>query len=197
MEQDWNIECGEEEYVYRHIRVAQLLFRIFDICHCHQVAQVVFRADMAPVVEEVRLCLWVFSLSVNVLLRHFGREGSLAFDFHEPLWGVFLSQPLPIYAQEAHHPHRYGATHIWSHAASHTCCFWFYEQFLNVWLGSYFQWLQLQCRGGLTGVCAVATSHQVAHLLKRQSSSSIRIQNHLVDVFLQPWLAVVERWGRW
>jgi len=63
--------------------------------------------------------------------------------------------------------------------------------------GSYVRWLQLQCRGGLTGVCIAAESHQVAHWLKHLSLGSIRLQSHMVQVCLGTWLAVVEWWGRW
>jgi len=95
------------------------------------------------------------------------------------------------------HLHRYGLTHIRSHAASYCCCFWIYVLFSNVHPGSYFRWLQLESRGELTGVCVAAVSHWVMHCLKRLSLGSIRLQSHLVEVFLEPWLAVVEWWGRW
>jgi len=93
--------------------------------------------------------------------------------------------------------HGYKLTHIRSHAASHLCWFQFYVLFSNARLGSYFWWLQLQCRGELTGVCVAAVAHWVAHCLKSLSLGSIRLQSHLVEVFLEPWLAIVEWWGRW
>jgi len=89
-----------------------------------------------------------------------------------------------------------GLTHIESYAASYSCCFRFYVLFWNVCPGSYFRWLQLQSRSGITGVCVTAVFHWVAHCLKRLSFSSIRLQLHQVEVFLEPSLAVVEWWGR-
>jgi len=86
--------------------------------------------------------------------------------------------------------------HIRSHAASYSCCYWFHVLFLNVHPGSYFRCLQLQRQGGLSGVSVAAVPHRVAHCLKRLSFSSILIQAHLVEVFLEPWLAGVEWWGR-
>jgi hypothetical protein len=62
--------------------------------------------------------------------------------------------------------------------------------FLNVRPGSYCWWLQLQHRGGLTGVCVAAVARQVAHCVKRMMFSSIRLESHLEDVFQEPWLVV-------
>ena len=93
--------------------------------------------------------------------------------------------------------HRYGLTHVRSHPASYSCCFRFHVIFSNVRPWSHFRWLQLQLRAELTGVCVAAVSHWVAHCSKRLLFSSIRPQSHLVEVFLEPWLAVVEWWGRW
>jgi len=63
--------------------------------------------------------------------------------------------------------------------------------------GLYFRRLQLQRRGELTGVCIAAASQWVAHCLKPLLFSSTLPQWPLVEVFLEPWLAVVEWWGRW
>ena len=93
--------------------------------------------------------------------------------------------------------HRCGLTHIASHASSYCCWFRFYLLFLIVHPGSYFLWQQLQHRGGLTCVCVAAVSHWVAHCVNHLSFSSIRLQSHLVEVFLEPSLAVVEWWRRW
>jgi len=75
--------------------------------------------------------------------------------------------------------------------------FCFYLLFSNVHRGSYFRWLQLERRGSLTDVCGAAVSGWVAHCSKRLSFGSIWRQSDLVGVFLEPWLAVVEWWGRW
>ena len=88
--------------------------------------------------------------------------------------------------------HRFGLIHIRSHAASHCCCLQFYTVFLYVRPGSCFWWLQLQHWSGLTGVCGAAVSHRVAHRLSRLLFGSIRLQLYLVEVFLEPSLAVVE-----
>jgi len=93
--------------------------------------------------------------------------------------------------------HQYGLTQIGLHAAAHSCGFRLYIHGLNVRPGSDFRWVQLQHRGELTGVCIAAVSHRVAHCLKRLSFGSIRLHSHLVEVFLEPSLAVVEWWGRW
>jgi hypothetical protein len=62
--------------------------------------KVAFWDDVAPVVVEVHLCLCASGLSVDSLLCHFDKEGSILCDFHEPLLGVYLSQPSPDYAQQ-------------------------------------------------------------------------------------------------
>jgi hypothetical protein len=95
------------------------------------------------------------------------------------------------------------STSIWigSHSITccifYTCCFLIYLLFSNVPPGSYFPWLQLQRCCELTGACVVTMSHWVANCLKCLSSGLFRLQLHLVEVFLDPWLAVVEWWGRW
>jgi hypothetical protein len=91
----------------------------------------------------------------------------------------------------------YGLTHVRSHAASYSSCIQFYVPFENVCSGSYFQWLQLQHRTRLTGVCVAAVSRCVVHCIKRLSFGSIRLQSHLGEVFLGSWLAGVETWRRW
>ena len=95
------------------------------------------------------------------------------------------------------HLHWFGLTHIRSHASCYAWSFRFHVLLLNVGPGSYVRWLQLQHRGGPTGVCVSAVSYRVAHCSKRLSFGSIRLQSHLVEVFLEPRLAVVEWWGRW
>jgi len=89
------------------------------------------------------------------------------------------------------------STSIWIdshpvHACSCSCCFWFYVKFINVCPGTCFRLLQLQCHSGLTGVCFAAVFHRVAHRLKRLLFGSIQLQSHLVEVFLESWLVVVE-----
>jgi hypothetical protein len=93
--------------------------------------------------------------------------------------------------------HRYGLTHIPSHAPTDACFFPFFIPFLNVCPGIYFWLQQLYSFGGLTCVCITAVSHWVAHWLRRLSFGMIRPQKHLVEVFLEAWLPVVERSGGW
>jgi len=88
-------------------------------------------------------------------------------------------------------------THIRSHAASYSCWVWFHVSFTILCAGSDFWRLQLQDCGGLTCVCVDAVSQQVAHWMKCLLFSSIQIQSHLGEVFVELWLAVVERWGWW
>jgi len=92
-----------------------------------------------------------------------------------------------------HLQHHYGATHIWSHAASYYCCVRFYVLGLNLSPGPYFRWLQFQRRSGLTGVCVAAVSQPGVHWIKSLSFGSIRIQSHWAEVFVEPWVAVVEK----
>jgi len=94
------------------------------------------------------------------------------------------------------------STQIWIDSHPIVCCFLFLllpvlRTFLNVCSESYFRWLQLRHCGGLTGVCVAAVTRQVAPCVKRLSFGSIRLQSHLEEVFREPWLAVVEMWGRW
>jgi hypothetical protein len=59
-----------------------------------------FRAEVPPVLVEVRWFLCASSVSTDSLLCHFGMEGSRLFDFYKPLPGVFLSQPSSFDDQE-------------------------------------------------------------------------------------------------
>jgi len=93
--------------------------------------------------------------------------------------------------------HWYGLAHIRLHTASYTFCFQFQVLLFKVRAGSYSWWLQLQRRGQLTGVWITAVSHRVARCFKRLLFGSIRLRSHLVEVFLEPCLAVMEWWGRW
>jgi hypothetical protein len=59
--------------------------------------------------------------------------------------------------------------------------------------GQYFQWQQFQRRGGLTGLCVDAVSQSEAHWMKRPVFSSIWIESHQAEEFVEPGLAVVEK----
>jgi len=102
--QHWKIERREAGMVYTRIRVAHRLFQSFEWSHFHQVAQVVFRASVAPAVMKVHPCFCTSSKSVDSLLCQFGKVRSCPFDFPEPLPGVVLSLPSPCYARETQHP---------------------------------------------------------------------------------------------
>ena len=75
-------------------------FAKFELHDCHWVAQVAIWVEVAFVLvsavsvglEEVHLFLCAFSMSVDSLLCHFGKDGSRQIDFHKPLPGVVLSQ---------------------------------------------------------------------------------------------------------
>jgi hypothetical protein len=67
-------------------------------------AQVAFRAEVAPLVVEAHLCLCASSVSVDFLVCHFAKEDSRLFDFRKPLPGVFQSQFSPCFARETQHP---------------------------------------------------------------------------------------------
>jgi hypothetical protein len=83
------------------MRVAHLLVWS---SHRHQIAQVAFWAQVAPVVVEVHLCRCPSSVLMDILRCHFASAGSCPFDFREPLPGVYRMQPSPCYAQETQHP---------------------------------------------------------------------------------------------
>jgi len=89
--------------------------------------------------------------------------------------------------------HRYGVTHIRSHEDSYNCCVQFYLLLLTVRPGLYFRWLQLQHRAGLTGICFTAVFQPEAHSMKHPSCSSIWIQSRRAELFVERWLAVVEK----
>jgi len=57
--------------------------------------------------------------------------------------------------------------------------------------------LQMQRRAELPSVCVAGGSHWVAHWLKRLGFGSILLLSHLVEVYLEPWPAIVECRGRW
>jgi hypothetical protein len=107
MHYDWKIEYWDTENVYTHTWMAYLLFDNCHVRHCHLVAQVALRveaacwAEVPLVVVEVCQFLYTSSMSADSSLCHFGKECSRLFDFYTALPGVFLSQPSPLYAQEA------------------------------------------------------------------------------------------------
>jgi hypothetical protein len=80
--------------------MAYLLFHNFRFPQSHLLAQVAFRAEVLPVVEEVWLFLWASCGSPDSLLYQFCMEGSRPYDLCKPLQGVFPSQPSPSDAQE-------------------------------------------------------------------------------------------------
>jgi hypothetical protein len=83
------------------MRLAHLLFLS---SHHYQVAQVAFKAEVALVVVEVHLWLWTSSVSVDFVQCHYGKAGSRAFEYKQPMRCVFRSQPSPCYACETQHP---------------------------------------------------------------------------------------------
>jgi len=87
---------------------------------------------------------------------------------------------------------RYGCAHIQLHAASYSCCFQSYGQFLNLHPASEWQWLHWHDCGGLTRVCVVAVCKPVTHWMMRPLIGSIRIHSHLPDMCVQPWFAGLE-----
>jgi len=91
------------ENAYIDTWMAYLLFYNFHIPQHHLVAQVAFRAEVPPVLEEVRQFLCASSGSPDSLLYHVGMEGSGPYDFCKPLPGVFPSEPSPSDAQETQH----------------------------------------------------------------------------------------------
>jgi len=60
-------------------------------------------------------------------------------------------------------------------------------------LGRVFRWLQLQHHGGPTAARIAAVSQPGAHSMKRPSFGSTHIQSYRAEVFVELWLAVVEK----
>jgi hypothetical protein len=54
-------------------------------------AEMAFRAEVPPVLVEVRRFLCASSVSADSLLYYFGMEGSRPYDCYKPLQGVFPS----------------------------------------------------------------------------------------------------------
>jgi len=86
--------------IFTHTWMAYLLFHNFYFRQWHLVVQVVFRAEVLPILLEVRWFHCASSVSADSLLCHFGMEGSCPYDIYKPLPAVILSQPSPWYAQE-------------------------------------------------------------------------------------------------
>jgi hypothetical protein len=89
--------------------------------------------------------------------------------------------------------YQYGATHIrlrdaayYSWVRFNICCW-------NVIPSLCFRWLELQRRGGLTGVCVAAVSQPRAHWMKRQLFCLIQSESHRAEVDVQPWHAIGEK----
>jgi len=94
------------------------------------------------------------------------------------------------------------ATSIWIDSHPIAWCFLFLLLHISC---TSLQWVSLVIfsvaiiaeSGELTVVCVATVSHWVGHCLKQLLFGSIRLQSHLVEVYLEPWLDVVEWWGRW
>jgi len=105
---DWKIELWDGEQVYIHICLADLGRRNVGSDFCHRMVHEAFRVDVALVLasavsvrlQEVRLCISAYSVSVDSLRCHFGKEGSRQIDFHQPLPLVVLMQPSPFCAKQ-------------------------------------------------------------------------------------------------
>ena len=89
MHHDWKIEPWKEEYVYTHIQVAHLRFRIPELPHYYQVEPVAFQVEVASVLVsdvwvslvEVHPCFCVSSVSGDSVRCNFwqGRQPSVWF----------------------------------------------------------------------------------------------------------------------
>jgi hypothetical protein len=66
--------------------------------------QVAFWANVTPIAMEVHPLRGPASVSVDFKWCHYGKEGSRPCDFHEPLLGVFRSEPSPWDARETQQP---------------------------------------------------------------------------------------------
>ena len=88
--------------------------------------------------------------------------------------------------------HRYGPTRIRLHGAAYYCSVRFYVLFPTCIMG---RCLELEHRIRPTGVCIAGVSEWGADFMKRPLSGSIQIQFLWAEVFVEPWLAVVEKVG--
>jgi hypothetical protein len=104
---------------------------------------------------------------------------------------MYVPQPYILLSVD-HLLHRSGATHVQLHAGSYYYWVWFNICFWNVRPGPNFGWLQLQRRGGLTGVCIAAVSQLGAHSMKRLSFGLIQNESHLTEGLVKQWVLVVE-----
>jgi hypothetical protein len=104
---------------------------------------------------------------------------------------MYVPQPYILLSVD-HLLHRSGATHVQLHAGSYYYWVWFNIRFWNVRPGPNFGWLQLQRRGGLTGVCIAAVSQLGSHSMKRLSFGLIQNESHLTEGFVKQWVLVVE-----
>jgi len=112
MDPDWKIERWQEEYVYTHIWVAHLRFRIHELPHYHRVPQVALWVDevwvpmLAVQVELVELhqCLCACSISGDSVLFQFGKEGRCPVDFPKAWQGVFPLSSSHFSAKETQLP---------------------------------------------------------------------------------------------
>jgi len=112
MRQDRKIECCEEENVNAHIWVAHCRLGNIEHSRCHSVAQVVVRPEVASVqvsavsegLVEVQAFVCASSMSADVLLCHFGKEGNRQCGFRKAYPGDFPSQSSTFYAQDTQCP---------------------------------------------------------------------------------------------
>ena len=94
------------------------------------------------------------------------------------------------------------STLIWIDSHPIPCCFLFLLLMVLLTFFKCASWViflvaTIAVSRGQTGVCIAAVSRREAPCWKRLSFGLIRLQSPLVEVFLEPWLAVVETWGRW
>ena len=95
-----------------HIWVANCRFGTVELPHCHWVAHVILRAEMASILvsavcvdqAEVHLFIRTSSMSADSSRCQFGTKSIRACGLDEALPGVFPSQPSPVYAQETQLP---------------------------------------------------------------------------------------------
>jgi len=84
--------------------VADLRVRNIQLIDFNMLVPVACRAEVSPVMEEVHQFHFTSRVSADSLHFHCGKEGSRQSAVHEPLPGVFPSEPSPSYAHETQLP---------------------------------------------------------------------------------------------
>jgi len=93
---NWTIEHSELDNVFTQIWIGNHHFANFELPQSPSVAQVTFLGKVVWGLRMAHLFLCTSSVSADSVQWHFVNGGTRLFEIHEPLPGVFLSQPSHI-----------------------------------------------------------------------------------------------------